>query len=236
MKYLRFFACSLMIAAAVILSACGGGGKSSKATAATAFSAQRGTEGSGGQIILNWELPHNFDYDKWTGDVAIWVSKIDGETTDIESMSDADKELYYQEFQTNYMLEYYYGGLPHGKTYTFSMKAKFGENSYGETLVSGGVELSLTVPSKCRVSYSDFIFYYDSGTPTVRAMWRAPSYNGGSPITGYQISTDSGENWENLSATTTQHYIRGVENLGTAMSNFRIRAVNAQGAGAIFGE
>ncbi len=69
-----------------------------------------------------------------------------------------------------------------------------------------------------------------SGTSGATVRWFAPADNGGSAITGYQVSTDNG-GW--TSAGTASPFI--VTGLAAGDHTFRIRAVNAQGAGAASG-
>jgi len=66
------------------------------------------------------------------------------------------------------------------------------------------------------------------GDRSVTLTWTAPN-NGGSPITRYHVSTDNGNSWMDVGLTTTftvGNLINGVA------YTFRVRAVNAIGAGA----
>ena len=71
-----------------------------------------------------------------------------------------------------------------------------------------------------------------SATPYNRQVtlsWSTPSNNGGSVITGYEISSDNGANWVYASSNDSHIFT----NLTTCTSyNFRVRAVNIAGHGA----
>jgi len=72
-----------------------------------------------------------------------------------------------------------------------------------------------------------------TGTPgsgTARINWQPPSNNGGSAITGYQVSRD-GTNWVAVASTARSHTFSGLTN-GTSVT-LRVRAVNAAGNGSI---
>jgi hypothetical protein len=238
----------LVCVAAVTLSACGKKADS-KITAIKSMTAVRGTEDSGGSVLIQWRLAENFDYAKWTGNMVIWVSKIDGIDTDIALMSDGDRAIYetrtyivynnvhFDEELQDFNYRFSFGGLPHGKTYVFSIKAELEGDKFGETSISGAVELSLTVPSKVRLNYSDAVEFYDSGRPVTRVMWHAPLYNGGSPIIHYKVSTNGGETYTPYPVT---YFTNGLSlqipgEIGPVLSNLRIIAVNAQGESEPYG-
>ena len=62
----------------------------------------------------------------------------------------------------------------------------------------------------------------------VQLFWLAPADNGGSAITGYQVSNDGGATWTNA-GLVTNYTFTGLTG-GTAY-RFAVRAANAQGAG-----
>lgn len=222
-----------VVLASVFLSACGKGSKNDKARNIINFTAVRGTDIYGGTVQLSWELADNFDRGNWNGETIVWVSKIDGEGTDIAGMDATDRAMY-ERNPGKFYNSCNFTGLPHGKTYVFSIKTIFPDGASGETSVSGEVELSFTVPTVPRVDLSAVICFGEA----TQVLWSAPSYNGGSPITNYEISTNGGETWTVYPATTTQINIPGDYGTGTGgkFYDFRIRAVNAYGPGEAFNE
>jgi len=63
----------------------------------------------------------------------------------------------------------------------------------------------------------------------IALSWTAPSSNGGSPITEYQVSSNNGSSWVTASSNTS-HTFTGLT--GGTSYNFLVRAVNAAGNGA----
>jgi hypothetical protein len=72
-------------------------------------------------------------------------------------------------------------------------------------------------------------FTATAGNKQVSLSWDAPSGNGGSEITGYEVTTDNWTNKVSKSANERSHIYTDLTN-NTAYT-FKIRAVNAQGAG-----
>jgi hypothetical protein len=223
-KFMKLAICSLVVclvtASAVILSACGEGTGTGKVRTVTNFTAER----NNGAITLKWEQPENFDTAAYSGFVVIEVSKIDDQVTNIGSMSADDQELYKKRIETNYYYQYNFVGLPHGKTYTFSIRAEFTGGLLGNRMESGAVELSYTVPSAVNV-YATFTM----GEGLV-VQWYKPTYDGGSPILRYEISKDGGETWEyTASAGATQTTLYGVAaySAPNVKTPVRVRAVTA---------
>jgi len=72
-------------------------------------------------------------------------------------------------------------------------------------------------------------FRATAGVGQVALTWSAPASNGGSVITRYEVSRDNGSTWISV-GTATSHTFTNL-NGGTAHT-FRVRAVNAAGAGA----
>ena len=72
-------------------------------------------------------------------------------------------------------------------------------------------------------------FTATSGNGQVALTWTAPADDGGSPVTGYEVSSDGGSSWVTASSATG-HTFTGLVN-GTAYT-FHVRAVNAIGSGA----
>jgi hypothetical protein len=71
------------------------------------------------------------------------------------------------------------------------------------------------------------------GNGQLTISWIAPVSNGGSAITGYQVSTNGGSSWTSVPASPTSFTVTGLVN-GRNYS-VRVRAVNAAGPGASSG-
>ncbi|MYE06925.1 MAG: fibronectin type III domain-containing protein, partial [Chloroflexi bacterium] len=75
-----------------------------------------------------------------------------------------------------------------------------------------------------------------AGDNRVRVGWAAPSSNGGSAITGYrvEVSSDSGATWSDAVANTGTQDLTYMHNSapGTLGLQYRVSAINANGAGA----
>ena len=61
--------------------------------------------------------------------------------------------------------------------------------------------------------------------------WRAPTNDGGEPITHYEYEQDGSGTWISTGSTDTSHTVTGLNNGQTY--TFRVRAVNALGNGAV---
>ena len=61
--------------------------------------------------------------------------------------------------------------------------------------------------------------------------WRAPTNDGGEPITHYEYELDGSGTWISTGSTATRHTVTGLNNGQTY--TFRVRAVNALGNGAV---
>ncbi|AGL16845.1 fibronectin type III domain-containing protein [Actinoplanes sp. N902-109] len=109
-------------------------------------------------------------------------------------------------------------GLTNGRTYTLRVRAV---NSVG----AGPASTSVTVtPVAVPGAPTGVAARRGNGSATV--TFTAPADTGGSPITGYDVSTDDGVTWQALPAGGT---VTGLSN-GTAYA-VRVRARNAVGAG-----
>ena len=105
---------------------------------------------------------------------------------------------------------------------TIKVKVSFtDDNSNPETLTSAATGTVLDVPgAPTGLSAAE-------GSGEVTLSWTAPTDTGGSTITGYNIQQDG--TWDTELITGTSHTVTGLTN-GTAYT-FRVRAVNAVGAG-----
>jgi hypothetical protein len=73
-------------------------------------------------------------------------------------------------------------------------------------------------------------FTATAGNAQVALSWQAPADDGGSAITGYEVTRDNWATKETKTASQLSHTFTGLTN-GTAYT-FKVRAVNAKGAGA----
>ncbi|MCL2065929.1 MAG: fibronectin type III domain-containing protein [Treponema sp.] len=111
--------------------------------------------------------------------------------------------------------------LTNGTSYTFEVRAV---NAIGNGESSGQQQATpATTPS------APGSFTAVPGNGQVVLSWAAPSNNGGSAITGYEVSSNSGGTWVSASSDTG-HTFTGLIN-GTPYT-FRVRAVNVNGTGA----
>jgi uncharacterized repeat protein (TIGR02543 family) len=108
-----------------------------------------------------------------------------------------------------------------GSDYVFAVRAI---NATGEGVAATAASRSLTTPDAPRD------FTATAGNGKITLSWGVPEFDGGSPITGYELSTDGGANWVNI-GNTTSHTVTGLTN-GTAYS-FVLRAVNGISYGSL---
>jgi len=73
-------------------------------------------------------------------------------------------------------------------------------------------------------------FTAKAGDGQVSLSWNAPSDNGGSEITGYEVTMDNWANKETKTASQLSHTYNGLTN--DTQYTFKVRAINAKGAGA----
>ncbi|MCL2763161.1 MAG: fibronectin type III domain-containing protein [Treponema sp.] len=114
-------------------------------------------------------------------------------------------------------------GLDNDTAYTFRVRAV---NAIG----NGAEAADTAIPaSGATVPTAPQNFTATAGDTEVVLEWTAPASNGGSAITGYQVSSNNGSSWVSASSATG-HTFTGLDN-DTAYT-FRVRAVNAIGNGA----
>jgi len=111
-------------------------------------------------------------------------------------------------------------GLTNGISYTFQVRAVSGAGN-GATVSTTATPI--TTPSAPQN------FIATPGNLKTALLWTAPSSDGGSPITDYQVSSDNGSSWVKASGNTS-HTFTGLTN--GASYTFRVRAINAVGNGA----
>ena len=115
-------------------------------------------------------------------------------------------------------------GLTNGQFYTFRVRAV---NSAGASAASGSQSATPTTtepeaPESLSATPGD-------GQVTLR--WRAPTNDGGEPITHYEYELDGSGTWISTGSTAPSHTVTGLNNGQTY--TFRVRAVNALGNGAV---
>ena len=115
-------------------------------------------------------------------------------------------------------------GLNNGQTYTFRVRAV---NSAGASGASGSQSATpTTTEPEAPESLS-----FTPGDGQVTLRWRAPTNDGGEPITHYEYELDGSGTWISTGSTATSHTVTGLNNGQTY--TFRVRAVNALGNGAV---
>ena len=115
-------------------------------------------------------------------------------------------------------------GLTNGQFYTFRVRAV---NSVGASAASGSRSATpTTTEPEAPESLS-----FTPGDGQVTLRWRAPTNDGGEPITHYEYEQDGSGTWISTDGTATSHTVTGLNNGQTY--RFRVRAVNALGNGAV---
>jgi hypothetical protein len=112
-----------------------------------------------------------------------------------------------------------FDGLENGKDYSFKVRAV---NAAGEGAEASAAATPSATPSAPQN------FKAAPGDGRVEISWEAPLSDGGSPITGYEVSSDGGYTWMPASGSAG-HAFTGLEN--NAKYTFKFRAVNANGTG-----
>ena len=115
-------------------------------------------------------------------------------------------------------------GLNNGQTYTFRVRAV---NSAGASAPSGS---RTATPTTTEPEAPESL----SATPgdgQVTLRWRAPTNDGGEPITHYEYELDGSGTWISTGSTAPSHTVTGLNNGQTY--TFRVRAVSALGNGAV---
>jgi len=129
-----------------------------------------------------------------------------------------------------------------GKQFTFTTEVQYngtrwGTNVFTITVVDSVIPDNQKTeeveppppPPPANVPTAPQNFAANPGDGKVTLSWAAPSSDGGSPITKYEVSSDNGSTFTTASSSTG-HTFTGLTN-GTAYT-FMVRAVNANGNGA----
>jgi len=116
-------------------------------------------------------------------------------------------------------------GLVNGTSYTFTVHATNTQGDSAESNASGAVTPATVPGAPGPVAAT-------AGNGSADLTFSAPSTSGGSPVTGYEYSTDGGASWSSLATSGTATVTATVTGLtnGTAYS-IAVRAVNAVGNG-----
>jgi len=113
-------------------------------------------------------------------------------------------------------------GLKSDTSYTFTVRAK-NVNGTGSTSSPSTPITTTGVPGKPAKPTAI------GGNATVKATWTAPSSNGGSPVTGYTVTSSPTAKTCTAAGTATSCTVTGLRN-GT-LYTFTVRAENANGTG-----
>jgi uncharacterized protein YjdB len=121
---------------------------------------------------------------------------------------------------------YIFANLTNGTAYTFKVRAV---NSAGAGAFAIVVATPVSAGSSVTVPDIPQNFIVSAGDTKVVLAWSAPASDGGGAITAYQVSKDGGQSWTSI-GNVLSYTFTSLSN-GTAYT-FKVRAVNAAGAGA----
>ena len=118
---------------------------------------------------------------------------------------------------------YTFSGLTNGQSYTFEVRAVNGVGNSAAATTTATPQAAAAVPGTPQS------FTATPGDTQVTLNWSAPASDGGSPITKYQVSDDSGTSWTDVTSGTSYTFT-GLTN-GQSYT-FEVRAVNGVGNSA----
>jgi titin len=114
-------------------------------------------------------------------------------------------------------MSYVFTGLTNGTLYNLQVRAI---NAVG----AGAPATTTATPATIPGAPTDLVG--TNGNGFISCTWTAPSDNGGSAVTGYEVSSDGGDTWGNIGNATT--YVFTDLTNGTAYT-LQVRAVNDVG-------
>jgi len=161
------------------------------------------------EIFLNWTVPVSSSFIS-----GYQVTMDDWETIITKSTSERS---------------HVFVDLTNGTLYTFKVRAVFSLAGFDDWVEE---ESSVTVaPSADSVTTPEAVatFIAAAGNGFVGLLWTAPVNNGGSAITGYEVTRDNWATTVTKAANEMSHVFYGLTN-GTTYT-FRVRALNMRGAG-----
>lgn len=132
-------------------------------------------------------------------------------------------KLLYQAKNTEYNYTFY--GLTVGTSYSVGVSAV---NVVGESTQSTLTVLAASVPSK-----QSWPYWKSSTTESIEVQWSVPSYDGGSPVIGYQVRRDDGAGTSFLANVTTTDLFYNFTGLSNTVLTYRVQvaAENILGVG-----
>jgi hypothetical protein len=117
--------------------------------------------------------------------------------------------------------DYTFNGLTNGNAYTFGLEAVFAGSTESDTI-------TVTPAVSQRPPSAPTGFTAAAGDRAVTVQWSAPESDGGSPVTGYEISS-GGADWTPIDDGELSHTFTGLY-LGREYE-FSVRAINDIGPG-----
>ena len=118
--------------------------------------------------------------------------------------------------------DYTVTGLDKGTEYDVKVRAV---NSAG----NGTASATATATTDTTVANAPTALTVTVGETTADLSWTAPSDDGGTPITSYEVSSDDGSTWADTGDADLSYEITGLT--ADTDYDFKVRAVNAEGSG-----
>jgi hypothetical protein len=116
-------------------------------------------------------------------------------------------------------------GLTNGTSYTFTVVATNAHGDSASSIASNAVTPATVPGTPSSVSVT-------GGNSSALVSFTAPSDTGGSPVTGYEYSTDGGDSWHPLTTSGTAPVTGTITGLvNGALYSIEVRAFNSVGVG-----